>query len=93
MEKEHLIYLVEKTMRIQNEGGIEKKLTIPKNKKEQENKSENKVKTSGGVLFSLIRSESGLNKAEIKKIFTKDTKLNNEKKKIMRKMDKLLLNC
>ena len=95
LDKEHLIFLVEKAMTIQNEGGIERKLTVCKYKEKKEDFNEvkeQKVKTAGGVLFSLIRSESGLNAKIIKSIFKKDLKDNTEKKKVLRKMNKLLLN-
>lgn len=81
-----MLHLVQKALTIQNEGGQTAKVI-----QEGVLIESSKTKTVGGVLFGLIKSESGLSKEVLKQIFTKDNKSRRERKKMMKKMEELLL--
>lgn len=111
IEKEFFIKLVEKALKIQNEGGLikqkpnkilnnenfsskellnendENELNINDNISNEKNK-----KSTGGVLFNLIKTESGISKQNLKEIFKKNYQGRNQRKKIIKKMEKLLIN-
>ena len=80
--KDPLLNLTEKTMRIQNDGGIYKTI----NGKVTEEK-----KTAGGILFTLIKKAGLIEKSDYKLIFKKDYKSRNENRKLMKKIEKLNL--
>jgi hypothetical protein len=67
---------------IQNEGAIFKK--IP-------NKNEllNDKKSTGGVLFELIKKDGGMSKQQFKDIFGINYKERNERKKLLKSINKL----
>ena len=65
-----------KTLSIINNGGMVCKET-------------NKQKTNGGIFCFVIKSESNLNKKELKKIFNKDYNYRNQKRKIKLMLDTL----
>jgi hypothetical protein len=80
--KDILLALTEKTMKLQNEGGMFKTLNgiVTEEKK-----------TPGGILFTLIKNAGVIEKADYKLIFKKDYKSRNEKRKLMKKIEKLNL--
>jgi hypothetical protein len=80
--KSHFLSLVEKSFKIQNEGGITK--TLPQNKGELEEK-----KSSGGILFKLLKTEGGLSKQDMKEIFVKDYKARNQRRKLEKQIERL----
>ena len=84
MGKLLFLKLVEKTLIIQNEGGVEKN--------NPGSQLINEKKTAGGVLFSLIKKEGGIEKNQLKEIFKKDYQSINQRKKLVKKMENLFLN-
>jgi hypothetical protein len=102
--KAHFLVLLEKALEIQNEGGVGKLIPSPgpgvENKKHDnemrvepvENEANNEKKSTGGVLFKLLKKEGGMSKENLKEIFRIDYQSRNQKKKMMKKMEKLLLN-
>jgi hypothetical protein len=80
--KDLFLSLFEKCLTIQNEGGIFKK--IP-------NKNEllNDKKSTGGVLFELIKKDGGMSKQQFKDIFGINYKERNERKKLLKSITKL----
>jgi hypothetical protein len=88
--KEMLVALVEKTLIIENEGGISKSdQMISPTEKGKVNSNNNERKTPGGVLFKLIKDESGITKEAMKKIFVKNYKDRNERRKLIKKIENL----
>lgn len=85
MDKKIFLKLVEKSLVIQNEGGVEKKTnnTIDLH---------NEKKTTGGILFRLIKKEGEIAKDELKQIFKKDYHAKNQRRKIIKNMEKLIIN-
>jgi hypothetical protein len=81
--KNLFLKLVEKTLIIQNEGGVEKN-NVGK-------ELINEKKTAGGVLFSLIKKEGVIGKNQLKEIFKKDYHAINQRKKLVKKMENLLI--
>jgi hypothetical protein len=84
LEKGLFLALVEKALKINNEGGV--KMTIFRKGTETII-----TKTTGGIFFSLIKKEGGLNSKELKDIFTADKKMRKERERIIKNMDKLLI--
>jgi hypothetical protein len=79
--RELLVSLLLKTLEIQNAGGMKKNPIATEEEMSECNKS------PGGVLFYLIKKE--LPKQEIKKVFKRDYKARNDRKKIYKKMAEL----
>jgi hypothetical protein len=77
-----MINFTEKTMGMMNEGGMYK---LVKGEKSQEKKS------AGGILFHYIKTEGNLTRDQYKELFKRDYKARNEKRKLIKKIDKLLL--
>lgn len=77
-----MINFTEKTMKTMNDGGMYK---IVRGEVSQEKKS------AGGILFHYIKTEAGLTKQQHKELFKRDWKARNEKRKIIKKIDKLLI--
>jgi hypothetical protein len=48
-------------------------------------------KTAGGILFHYIKTEGNLTKDQYKELFKRDYKSRNEKRKLIKKIDKLLI--
>jgi hypothetical protein len=69
-------------MKTMNEGGIFK---IVKGEESQEKKS------AGGILFHYIKTEGNMTKDQYKELFKRDWKARNEKRKLIKNLDKLLL--
>ena len=65
-----------------NEGGIYK---IVRGEQSEDKKS------AGGILFHYIKTEGNLTRDQYKELFKKDYKTRNEKRKLIKKIDKLLL--
>ena len=86
--KDNLIFFIEKTFNIINSGGIDKKNNFvgENNFTLQENK-----KSLGGVFFYLIKKESELPKNEIKEIFSIDYKNRRDRKKMIKKIENMII--
>ncbi len=52
-------------------------------------KEKNKQRTNGGIFFFVLKTESNLNKKELKKIFNKDYHFRNQKRKVKLMLDTL----
>lgn len=87
--KDIFLGLLEKTLKIQNDGGVDKYKDCEKMKMKIEDKSDKK--TTGGIFLKLIKTDSGMSKQNIKDIFRVDYQSRNEKRKLMKKMEKLVL--
>lgn len=85
IEKEQLIFFVEKTLNILNEGGMNKIIYNTSS-----NQAENK-KSPGGIFFHLIKTQSGLNKSELKQLFEINYKNRRERKKILQKLQNVII--
>jgi hypothetical protein len=92
VEKDHFLSLVEKTLRIQNEGGSffmrnkkvkvgDKKITV----------QEKILKTPGGVFFSLVKKECNFTKEETKLIFCTEKALEKERNRLIKDIQKILI--
>jgi hypothetical protein len=88
--KDNLIFFIEKTFNIMNSGGIEKKNHDNFVGENNFNLQENK-KSLGGVFFYLIKKESELPKNEIKEIFSIDYKNRRDRKKMMKKIENMII--
>ena len=96
--KEYLIAMLEKTLNVENNGGLNKGISIYPKKEEKEKKNSenilvknNKViekKSTGGIFFTLIKMDT-----EAKDILNKASKLDwkqsKQRKKVYKLMDKL----
>lgn len=78
LDKQFIVSIFEKTLRIENEGGMIKKCSNYLNEK----------KSLGGVFFSLMKRNEG-SKEIIKRILKINYHQRNERKKIYRKFEKL----
>jgi hypothetical protein len=81
--KEHLLFLLQKTLTIENEGGM--------CRSNSNCGEDNTKKTTGGVLLKLIKTEGCLNKQLLKELFRKDYTLKNENRKLLKKLGKMLI--
>ena len=57
-----------------------------------DNEANKEKKSTGGVLFKLLKKEGGMSKENLKEIFRIEYQSRNQKKKMMKKMEKLMLN-
>jgi hypothetical protein len=92
--KDMFLGLLEKTLKIQNDGGVDKfssKETEKMKIEEDPNLDQKEKKTTGGIFLKLIKTESGMSKQNIKDIFRIDYQSRNQRKKLIKKMEKLLL--
>lgn len=94
--KDYLVAMLEKTLNIENSGGLMKGKPLYPNKKEEKKLNENEEskikyinekKSTGGIFFSLIKKDP-----EAKHILNKATKLDWKESKQRKKVYKLLAN-
>lgn len=97
LEKDLFLGIVEKTLNIQNNGGMRKIIQSQKKSKTDTNPcdanidNETIMKSTGGVFFTLIRTESGISKQELKRIFKEDHKYQKVQKKTLQLIDQFHL--
>ena len=95
--KEYLIAMLEKTLNVENNGGLNKGKSIYQKKEEKEKKNSENIlvknnviekKSTGGIFFTLIKMDP-----EAKDILNKASKLDwkqsKQRKKVYKLMDKL----
>lgn len=83
-DKKFIFLMVEKTLKIMNDGGMET----------NQGKTDNndiKIRTISGTFIYLIKKSDVLSQKEIKNIFWRNYKKKNEKKKFVKKFDKMII--
>ena len=90
LKRDFIVKTLEKTLRIMNEGGIEKnngnKKEISNNKIEENNEN---IRSIGGTFIHLVKTSDLISKDIIKKIFWRNTKKKGMKKKLYKSLNKL----
>ena len=82
-EKQFILSILEKTLKVINEGGI------TKNNVNSQTDSKENVRTVSGTFLYLIKQSDVLSKKDIKRIFWRNNAKKKEKKKFHNKFDKL----
>ena len=82
-EKQFIFSILEKTLKVINEGGI------TKNNVNSQTDSKENVRTVSGTFLYLIKQSDVLSKKDIKRIFWRNNAKKKEKKKFNNKFDKL----
>ena len=82
-EKQFILSILEKTLKVINEGGI------TKNNVNSQTDSKENVRTVSGTFLYLIKQSDVLSKIDIKRIFWRNNAKKKEKKKFNNKFDKL----
>ena len=82
-EKHFILSILEKTLKVINEGGI------TKNNVNSQTDSKENVRTVSGTFLYLIKQNDVLSKKDIKRIFWRNNAKKKEKKKFNNKFDKL----
>ena len=82
-EKQFILSILEKTLKVINEGGI------TKNNVNSQTDSKENVRTVSGTFLYLIKQSDVLSKKDIKRIFWRNNAKKKEKKKFNNKFDKL----
>ena len=82
-EKQLILSILEKTLKVINEGGI------TKNNVNSQTDSKENVRTVSGTFLYLIKQNDVLSKKDIKRIFWRNNAKKKEKKKFNNKFDKL----
>ena len=82
-EKQFILSILEKTLKVINEGGI------TKNNVNNQTDSKENVRTVSGTFLYLIKQSDVLSKKDIKRIFWRNNAKKKEKKKFNNKFDKL----
>lgn len=82
-EKHFILSILEKTLKVINEGGI------TKNNVNSQTDSKENVRTVSGTFLYLIKQSDVLSKKDIKRIFWRNNAKKKEKKKFNNKFDKL----
>ena len=82
-EKQLILSILEKTLKVINEGGI------TKNNVNSQTDSKENVRTVSGTFLYLIKQSDVLSKKDIKRIFWRNNAKKKEKKKFNNKFDKL----
>lgn len=98
--KEYLIAMLEKTLNIENSGGLTKGKSMYQKKKDEKDEKKtnennsitinniNEKKTTGGIFFTLIKKDPEA-KDILSKASKKDWKESRQRKKVYKLMDKL----
>ena len=81
--KQFILSILEKTLKVINEGGI------TKNNVNSQTDSKENVRTVSGTFLYLIKQSDVLSKKDIKRIFWRNNAKKKEKKKFNNKFDKL----
>ena len=82
-EKQFILSILEKTLKVINEGGI------TKNNVNSQTDSKENVRTVSGTFLYLIKQSDVLSKKDIKRIFWRNNAKKKEKKKFNNKFNKL----
>jgi hypothetical protein len=92
IEREHFLAIVEKTLKIQNEGGsFFTRNKVVKRENEKILVQEKMQKTAGGVFFSIVKKECVFTKEENKLIFQSQQLLEKESKRVIRELENFLI--
>ena len=92
MKKEFIIKTLEKTLKIMNEGGILKNnINVDNAENDKKEKSDN-LRTIGGTFIYLVKTSDILTKDELKKIFWRNKKKKEMKKKLYKSLNNLNIN-
>ena len=95
--KEYLITMLEKTLNVENNGGLNKGKSIYQKKEEKEKKNSENIlvknnviekKSTGGIFFTLIKMDPKA-KDILNKASKLDWKQSKQRKKVYKLMDKL----
>ena len=93
LKRDFILKTLEKTLKIMNEGGIEKKDNNKKEEEEKEEKISNKnIRSIGGTFIHLVKTSDLISKDIIKKIFWRNTKKKAMKKKLYKSLNNLNIN-
>lgn len=82
-DKQFILSILEKTLKVMNEGGI------PKKDVNSQTDLKGNVRTVSGTFLYLIKQSDVLSKKDIKRIFWRNNAKKKEKKKFTNKFDKL----
>lgn len=82
-DKQFILSILEKTLKVINEGGI------PKKDVNSQTELKENVRTVSGTFLYLIKQSDVLSKKDIKRIFWRNNAKKKEKKKFTNKFDKL----
>ena len=92
-KKDFIIKMLEKTLKIMNEGGILKNNINEEDKLDtSKNCNDNNVRTIGGTFIHLLKKSDILTKEEKKKIFWRNKKKKEMKRKLYKSLNNLNLN-
>ena len=92
MKKEFIIKTLEKTLKIMNEGGILKNnINVDNAENDKKEKSDN-LRTIGGTFIYLVKTSDILTKDELKKIFWRNKKKKEMKRKLYKSLNNLNIN-
>ena len=91
MKKEFIIKTLEKTLKIMNEGGILKNNINADNSENTKKEKSDNLRTIGGTFIYLVKTSDILTKDELKKIFWRNKKKKEMKKKLYKSLNNLLL--
>ena len=92
MKKDFIIKTLEKTLKIMNEGGIIKKNTNNEPLEENNTENNNNIRSIGGTFIHLVKTSELLSKDELKKIFWRNKKKKDMKRKLYKSLNKLNIN-
>ena len=91
MKKDFIIKTLEKTLKIMNEGGLVKK-NINGYSEGNTINNNNNIRSVGGTFIYLVKSSDLLSKDILKKIFWKNKKKKEMKRKLYKSFNKLNIN-
>ena len=92
MKKEFIIKTLEKTLKIMNEGGILKNNINADNSENTKKEKSDNLRTIGGTFIYLVKTSDILTKDELKKIFWRNKKKKEMKKKLYKSLNNLNIN-
>jgi len=92
MKKDFIIKTLEKTLKIMNKGGIAKNNTNNEYLEDNEAKIDN-IRSIGGTFIYLVKTSELLSKDILKKIFWRNKKKKEMKRKLYKSLNKLNINA
>ena len=92
MKKEFIIKTLEKTLKIMNEGGILKNNINADNSENTKKEKSDNLRTIGGTFIYLVKTSDILTKDELKKIFWRNKKKKEMKRKLYKSLNNLNIN-
>ena len=92
MKKDFIIKKLEKTLKIMNEDGIAKNNTNNEPLEENNTENNNNIRSIGGTFIHLVKTSELLSKDELKKIFWRNKKKKDMKRKLYKSLNKLNIN-